>query len=75
MKFVKVNGMIGDVLDKGFCDGDHVVSLMSDGSVIHGRLTIITGYNTLFPVKITIYDSYEYKSHDVVNCLISKVEK
>lgn len=74
MKFVKVNGTIEDVLDKGFCDGDHIISLMSDGSVIHGRLTIITEYSTMFPVQITIDNSYEYKSHDVMDCLITKVD-
>lgn len=75
MKFVKVNGTIDDVLDKGFYDGDHVVSLMSDGSVIHGRLTFITEYSTLFQVQITVDNSYEYKSHDVMDCWISKVER
>lgn len=75
MKFVKVNGTIEDVLNKGFCDGDHIVSLMQGGSVLHGRLTIITGYSTLFPVQITVDGYYEYKSHDVMDCWISKVER
>ena len=75
MKFVKVNGTVGDVLDKGFYDGDYIISLMPDGSVLHGRLTFITEYSTLFPVQITVDSYYEYKSYDVMDCLIAKVEK
>lgn len=75
MKFVKVSGAIEDVLDKGFCEGDHIISLMPDGSVIHGKLTFITEYGTLFQVQIIVDGYYEYKSYDAMDCLISKVEK
>ena len=73
MKFINLDDKVSTYEKAGFVENDHVIALLPNGEVKHGKLIFITEYQSLFEVQLLLENCY-YKTVDLSGASVCKIE-